>query len=462
MKKMNSPRLPSAVHVDANMHPNIYKHILDFALVFDVTSLYAFSGHLFEEHNKLPISDFCRLLNPPENSPFMLTSPSDWYKREIRNERLNNKVVGWHDFDDTIVADQVYPLNSIIHPANSQMIRDFAWSTTFRFHETLLESLESQICETNPDNVEPSIRLLWSAYTRAKSAFKDDLQLYQRMHQEMSDKDKAERQFSGLLPVTFCQKIRHTDNYGKLLAEDNPLALIVFEHLTKHAIINEINNSPFNKRAKFRMFIPGKWHDLLLGGINLLSTNNLIQSRLTLTQSEEYITQLMSELFSKTDSFDYDDPKIVQFILDFREKGGPKVLRDVVEKNFSKYNYHSLQGMQAKEMIHNTIKESMKELINFDKSLQLRLEWIQRALIICIGGAGPLVGMAVNSIVDKPAADAAERLVYLFTGKEALVRQKDSFTFKLARKLGESSKDQLLASFSSWLNSGQPSDIHDQ
>src|SRR5260370_15496969 len=132
---MKAPLLPVAVHVDPNMHPNLYKHLLTFAVVFDKVSLYCVSGQYLDalKPDTPTFGQFSELVSNPGTSPFLLTAPGDWYTKAIRDTRLNPLATEWHEYDNEI-ANNLARYGVVQVPREqSVQIRSSAMDEALRF-----------------------------------------------------------------------------------------------------------------------------------------------------------------------------------------------------------------------------------------------------------------------------------------------------------------------------------------
>ena len=165
-------KLPNCIQVDTNMHPDIYKHLLHFAVLFDKTSLYAVSGKYLRLHSPVSLNYFIELIRDPVESPFLLTVPSDWYEKSKREERLNQAVVGWDEYDNRIIEDVGF--RDVVQVPISPQIRASAWETIFRYHDFLKSE---KIDERDYDGPFTSVN---TAYFRANKEFEQDKKIQEQ------------------------------------------------------------------------------------------------------------------------------------------------------------------------------------------------------------------------------------------------------------------------------------------
>jgi hypothetical protein len=265
---MYIPSIPENIHVDPNMHELIYRDLIAFSLVFDRTSLYAVSGKLLDEHFPLGHEGFIQLIEDLDDSPFILTSPSDFYNQTVREKRLNQAVMGWHKQFDGWVVDNRRGTDGLIVANRSEKMRADAWKYTHKYRRFIGEILEGKVPVHSAPSANAQKKII-EAYDAAKRQFNCDKQA------------RSDQQLAHKLPATFYDNVKHTTDYGKLLASGDVLPLLAFEHFTKPQIIQSINPT-FSKAYHgntLQMYIPASWHSLLMQGLALNSTAGIIPQR---------------------------------------------------------------------------------------------------------------------------------------------------------------------------------------
>lgn len=327
---MSVPSIPANIHVDPNMHELIYRDLIAFSLVFDRTSLYAVSGKLLDLYFPLGHDGFIQLIEDLDDSPFVLTAPSDFYNQTARDERLNQAVMGWHrKFDGWIVNNRA-GTGGLILADRSEKMRQEAWKHTHVYHKLVCEVLDNKIpARKLPANAQTQIR---NAYAAAKLQFERD---------KMGRSDKP---LSHKLPATFYDDIKHTTEYGKMLASGDVLSLLAFEHFTKPQIILSINPK-FGKAyhgGSLHLYIPAFWHSILMQGLSLNSTAEIIPQRwASLIEMRENIGA--SILFDTTRQPSLDTilktvptRTVVQQIQKYRRNRGPQHFRQLIQESLER------------------------------------------------------------------------------------------------------------------------------
>ena len=449
--------IPPYIHVDPNMHPNIYKTLLEFALVFDKVSLYAVSGNCIERYCPLKTSELIDLVNTPKEAPFILTSPTDWYSSEERKKRVNQTIMGWSEFDDRVKKD--VGLENVASVSVSKVIRDEAWEATFNYTDALLkEGIDSQ-------GYNGRHALLHNAFIKAKWQFSLDRAEYEEYLKHSNEGEFAQFSYKGTLPAIFYQKVAHTDNYGTLLKDGHVLSCLIFEHLTKPQIISEINRHPEIKRqglaGRFAMYVPDQWHSFLLNGIQIESSSDLIRGKFGLRSSvndESLAASIVHDEFSRLFASMPEHPVTVPEIKLVRSLGMPEILRRLIaEQQLLKKDAKTPSDREA--AMRMAVRNLRYICQSRFKTMQLTRNMVELLSKIVTNGV-LLYGATRIPHEFEPLEENAFALVDSIKEYTRFDPKVESWLLNLFIRHFRVGREQfVLATLDRWLKSGQPSRV---
>ncbi|HLJ48460.1 MAG TPA: hypothetical protein VKU01_20740 [Bryobacteraceae bacterium] len=450
---MGELSLPSNVHVDPNMHPSLYANLLLFAVVFDKTSLYAVSGNYFYHNCPLSFEHFLDLVRDPQESPFVLTAPLEWYDKDARKDRLNPLVTAWHPDYDDVVANKQHQYG-VITVRTSPKIRDKAWTAALRYHDFVAGVLDDK-------DQDALSRKVAATYMAAQAQLISDRDGLHRRIKNHSDSTAVNLTFDGYLPAVFYHDQRHSTNYKDLLSTDDALSCLIFEHCTKPQIITQVEAAT---NMRFAMFVPANWHTLLLGSVGADSTAQLIREkrvspslefleelRYQLKRDEDYPAYLTEQL---TTTFNTDFPRLaprsadqalIDEVKEFRRHRGPAILREMLAESLSSIRH----GTDPNDVMKLALKR-LEDLRRYNRWGDILSRFILPEALLC---GGYLFGtylpepFAVHTLGDTiPILTTAAALWKVDLIKRAIMRW--------SSKTGD--EKFVLETLDRWASSGQP------
>lgn len=307
--------LPAAIHVDPNMHENLYRDLLAFTLVFDRISLYAVFGGRLDKYFPLGIDGFIELVEDPDprNSAFVLTAPEKFLEKKEREERFaDNPELQWTDYETWLVGPK-RGIETVIETTGAKKIRESAWRHADQYRKRLHKDIRTN-------------EALAKAYAEAKRLFQTET--------------KSAESDARVLPTTFFHKVTYEGNhYKEYLNGGDVLPLLAFEHYTKPQIIDSIKHklrSLDPATTKLVMYVPAAWHSLLLEGLSfdkpIGGTGTLIE--MTNDRLDEDGSRVFDSV-RRMETKETTPAEIIRAVVDFRRRGGPAKFRTLIERTVS-------------------------------------------------------------------------------------------------------------------------------